>query len=143
MVAVGNRVDLLIIGPRRPQYEDGLLQLQQQPFAFGRIPGPGRKSGLVGDRFKVRPAEQGAGHQLDLFERVGGYRQPLQQWFQHALGVDVDAGSGLVVVGDEPHRDPATGGNQPCTQQAQPAEFPHALGIFDQPGQCLLEVHSL
>jgi hypothetical protein len=114
---------------------DFARQTVQHRFSLlGRL-GPDIQIGHARDLFQRRPADQLAGHQLDLLLDVRRHRKPRQQGLQQGLRIHVHAGRRLIAVGERHHPGPADDAHQPGHHDAPPAASPGGFGI----GQNLLQ----
>src|SRR6185437_12520648 len=82
--------------------------------------------------FDVRARDEGAQHDGDLLVGVVAHRQALQQWPKQRVGIDVNFGFGLVLVGNDADHDPAREADNPGGRNTEPPILPSAAQIAEQ-----------
>ncbi len=138
VITVGNGVDVL---PRGLVDGDRRLEVFQQSLQLLRGRGTRLEAGLERYGLQLRPAEQRLRDHRDITQRVGIDREVLQQRPQHGLGVHEDTGRGIVLVRQLQGPDPAPQCNDPGNRQGRPPEAPHAVGVLDEIGGQLSQIH--
>jgi hypothetical protein len=128
-IVIGNRVDVVALGA---DDLDLVHQVVDELFMVFRRLRLDVDIDHAHDALDVRAADQGAAHESDLLVHVRNRRHAGQQGLQDALGIDVDPGRSLVVIGQAVDDDPADDGHDPGNDDRIPAVFPDRLQEVSQ-----------
>ena len=105
---------------------DILLKLFHLLGHFGAAQAGCARIGEMHHLFKIGARQQRVQHHGNLLLRIGGHGQALEQRRHHGVGIDIDHGNCLELVGNERDPQPADQANSPGNSHAHPAIVPGA-----------------
>ena len=131
LVGVGDGVQVVVPPARTLEFDVAAESIDDAVKVFG-CPRLDVQIGHPGDLLQIRAAQQCLRHDVHAIIDIGLHREPLHQGPQLGVGIDEHAGSGLVLIRQPCHRDPADQHQNPGKQHRVPAIPPDTADIADQ-----------